>query len=348
MRHLRKTPYMYKIKPPNKNQLFTATLFLLALGLYFLIFGSAFFAHLKMPEALIAPIMALGSFVAGSTFLGGGAVAFPAVTKILHSDPNTAKTFSLAIQSVGMSSASVYILMRVRIIPWRFFYYFLPGMAIGLLLSLVVLDVLITPNDLRISFTLFILVFLLVYLWAFSNKDKHYTDLGPLKLMDKNLIIKAGLLGGVLSGCLGSGADLVGFCILALYFRLDLKLATQTSVILMAITSLLGVVLQGFVFTELDQDVKHLWLLAAPIVIIGAPLGAVFCRRVTTRSLLIFISTIVATEVISTLILVPINLSHTPYYFALTLFSLLLLLGLHRASKRKVHKAQHEFREDDI
>ncbi len=53
--------------------------------------------------------MTFGSFVAGSTFLGGGAVAFLTLTKMLLVDPVTAKSFSLAIQSVGMTAASIYI-----------------------------------------------------------------------------------------------------------------------------------------------------------------------------------------------------------------------------------------------
>ncbi len=327
----------------NTKQVLTATIFISAVCAFFLVFGHSYYANFNFPQALVAPIMALGSFVAGATFLGGGAVAFPALTKILQVEPDTAKTFSLAIQSVGMSSASVYILMRVRAIPWAFFIFYLPGMVLGLMASLAVLDSLIAANDLRISFTLFMLVFLLVYLWAFTNKNSHYTDLGPLGFIDKQLIFKAGILGGVISGCLGSGADLVAFCILALYFRLDLKLATQTSVIIMAATSLIGLTLQWAVFKDVSAEIQQLWLLAAPVVILGAPIGAVFCRRVTTRSLLIFISVIVASEVISTALLVPIELSHTPYYLALGFFSLLLLVALYRISKRKTHDCQHQY-----
>jgi len=332
------------LKNLNRAQRLTALFFLSAVALYFLIVGALYISAFHLPQALIAPIMALGSFVAGSTFLGGGAVAFPALTKILNVDPNTAKTFSLAIQSVGMSSASLYILLRVSIIPWVFIRYYLPGAVAGILTALGFVDQWLAPNDLRISFTLFILVFLLVYLWAFTNKDKHYDDLGPLTRLDKHLIIKAGFIGGLLSGCLGSGADLVGFCLLALYFRLDLKLATQTSVIIMAQVSIVGIVLQGLVFKDIDTEVAHLWLLAAPVVMLGAPIGAIFCRRATTRSLLIFISAIVASEVISTLLLVPITLAHVPIYLALTCFALLLLVALYRVSKRKTHNEQHEFK----
>ena len=58
-------------------------------------------------QLAIALTMAVGSFVAGGTALGGGAVAFPAMTKVLAIEPVTAKTFSLAIQSFGMSAAAL-------------------------------------------------------------------------------------------------------------------------------------------------------------------------------------------------------------------------------------------------
>jgi hypothetical protein len=51
--------------------------------------------------------LSFGSMIAGGTSLGGGAVAFPVFTKVLHITPYDAKVFSLAIQSVGMSAASL-------------------------------------------------------------------------------------------------------------------------------------------------------------------------------------------------------------------------------------------------
>jgi len=295
-----------------------------------------------MPEALVTPIMALGSFVAGSTFLGGGAVAFPALTKILNVDPDTAKTFSLAIQSVGMSSASLYILLRVRsTIPWPIFPYYLTGALIGLLLSLGLIEQWVSANDLRIGFTLFVVIFVLIYLWAYTNKEKHYLDIALLTTIDKGLLISAGCLGGMLSGLIGSGADLVAFCVLALYFRLDLKLATQCSVIIMACSSIAGIAIQGLAFNSLSPEVMHLWLLASPVVIVGAPIGAIFCRRATNKMLLLFISSIVGLEVMSTVLLVPINPERLLPYGLLCLFSTCLLIVLQMISKTKNHTLQH-------
>ncbi len=55
----------------------------------------------------ISLTMVFGSLIAGATSEGGGAVAFPVFTKLLHISPQEATVFSLAIQSVGMTAASI-------------------------------------------------------------------------------------------------------------------------------------------------------------------------------------------------------------------------------------------------
>ena len=67
--------------------------------------------------------MVFGSFIAGSTPAGGGAVAFPVFTKILGVATDTARTHALMIQAVGMSMASLFILSRGipyyhRVVKW--------------------------------------------------------------------------------------------------------------------------------------------------------------------------------------------------------------------------------------
>ncbi|WP_045825807.1 sulfite exporter TauE/SafE family protein [Teredinibacter turnerae] len=322
-----------------------AALFALGLALaitcYFLFFGRFVVSAWQSPQWLIAPIMALGSFVAGATFLGGGAVAFPALTKILHTDPAVAKSFSLAIQSIGMTSASLYILLRVRNFPWHFIGIFLPPAFAGITLSLAVIEPFIDATDLRVMFTLFVLGFLAIYLWVYRDRKTHYVDLPPLSRLDVQLTLKAGFLGGILAGLLGSGADLIAFCLLALYFRLELKLATQCSVIVMASVSLVGVLLQGTVFQTLPAELTPLWLIAAPVVLVGAPVGAEFCRRIKPRNLLLFVCFIVFAEVISTLALVPLEPTKWWRYCAFAFVMGLLLTTLHRISKRKDHHSQH-------
>ena len=65
----------------------------------------------------VSVTMIFGSIIAGATSEGGGAIAFPVFTKVLHIPASDAKVFSLAIQSVGMVAASIAILMmRVKVL----------------------------------------------------------------------------------------------------------------------------------------------------------------------------------------------------------------------------------------
>lgn len=314
------------------NRFAIATFFILVNLVYFALFWRDFVEHFLSPNWLIAPVMAVGSFVAGATFLGGGAVAFPVLTKVMGLDPVTAKTFSLSIQSVGMTSAAIYIAMKVRKLPAGFILLYLLGSSLGMLLSLLFFEGRLQSADLRIGFTLFLLCFLPVYfLTRNSGNLSRETHLEKTP-RDVLLTVACGCFGGFISGLIGSGADLIGFSLLALYFRVEIKRATQVSVILMAATSIVGMLLQSLVFQRVGHQVSALWFIAAPIVVFGAPIGVLFCRRVPPKLLMFFISGIVAVEFVSTLLLVPIDSHHMFYYLiAVTLFvSLFFYLNLKR------------------
>ncbi len=304
---------------------------------YFLIFGQQFIANWQPPTWMIAPIMAFGSFVAGSTFLGGGSVAFPALTKIFSFEPAIAKTFSLAIQSVGMTSASLYIFTRVRGWPIGFMALYLLGASLGLFFSIGYLEAQIPPLDIRISFTLFLLCFLAVYLLTSNIHNVSIDTHLEYNARVVSLTLFCGIFGGLVSGLLGSGADLVGFTLLVFYFRIEIRRAIQTSVVLMAATSILGIVIQ-YLMGGVDPKVVDLWYVAAPVVLFGAPLGAVLCRYLSKRFLVMFICLIVAAEVVSTILLVPIDSGRLVYYLLATI-AFIGLLAVFRILALQKHRS---------
>ena len=96
--------------------------------------------------------MVFGSFVAGATSMGGGAVAFPVLTKLLAVAPENAKLFSLAIQSVGMTSASfTIVLMRLPVL-WRVILPASVTGAVGMLIGLVWLSPVVPAAEIRVFF----------------------------------------------------------------------------------------------------------------------------------------------------------------------------------------------------
>ena len=97
------------------------------------------------------------------------------------------------------------------------------------------------------------------------------------------------LAGGITSALTGVGIDMMLYTVLVLLYRMDLKAAVPTSVIIMAATSLMGTALHLFI-GDFPPEVFHNWLAAAPVVILGAPLGAFFCSVVPRRTTLYFVA----------------------------------------------------------
>jgi uncharacterized membrane protein YfcA len=89
-----------------------------------------------------------------------------------------------------------------------------------------------------------------------------------------------GVFGGMtVAAITGVGIDMLIYLYLILVRRSDLKVAIPTSVVLMAVTSLVGVTSLACKGHDLQPVFPH-WLAASPIVILGAPLGAVVVQWV--------------------------------------------------------------------
>jgi uncharacterized membrane protein YfcA len=204
------------------------------------------------------------------------------------------------------------------------------------------LQVAIDSEVVRLGFTIFVLCFFLVYIVTHKNTSHHWESNSDGRPYDhKNIVINrysglllvlCGFIGGTISGLIGSGADLVAFCVLALFFRIKIRYATQISVILMAAVSLFGIAMQHWVFNGVSAEVVSLWYIAAPVVLFGAPLGAVFCKHTTSNVLVIFIGLIVAAELTSTALLLRISLAQAPYFVLLFLTIVFCLSLLYRVS----------------
>lgn len=248
--------------------------------------------------------MVLGSFVAGITAEGGGAVAFPVFTKVLHIASGNARTFSLMIQTFGMGMASVFIVTRrIRVLPRVILYVSLGGIvghAIGLFWF-----PLPAPYP-KILFTFITTVFgvaLLVSRWGL-----HWTpqqDLPQWTAVHRLIFVLLGLFGGIVAANVGSGIDVVTFIVLTLMFGVNEKISTPTTVVIMGLNSLIGFLLHGVVAQDIAPDVWRYWLVAVPIVIVGAPFGAFVGSKISRDAVIIFLAVLISLELVTTLWLVP-------------------------------------------
>lgn len=115
-----------------------------------------------------------------------------------------------------------------------------------------------------------------------------------------------GVVGGLAASQLGSGADMLCFMVMTLGFGLDERIAVPTSVVTMGLTSA-----AAFAFRMLQPEpvgvVWEYWAVAAPVVAVGAPVGAWVASRVNGGAILIGVFLLILVEVSTTAILVPVD-----------------------------------------
>ena len=105
-----------------------------------------------------------------------------------------------------------------------------------------------------------------------------YATTGPGAYLAFNwkatVLVATGFLGGVFSSISGSGIDICSFAVLTLLFRVSEKTATPTSVILMAINTVVGFLFRQYGQGGVEPDAVGFLLVCAPIVCFGAPFGS--------------------------------------------------------------------------
>ena len=248
--------------------------------------------------------MVLGSFVAGITAEGGGAVAFPVFTKVLHIAATDARTFSLMIQSFGMGMASIFIVTRgIRVLPRVILYVSLGGI-LGHLLGLFWFP-LPAPYP-KILFTFVTTAFgvaLIISRWGLQWTPR--MDLSDWNHKHRLIFLFLGVLGGVFAANVGSGIDVVTFMVLTLMFGINEKISTPTTVIIMGLNSIVGFIFHGAVAQDISPDIWRYWLVAVPVVVVGAPFGAFVGSKISRDAVIVFLLTLISIELITTLLLVP-------------------------------------------
>lgn len=275
----------------------------------------------------ISLTMVLGSFIAGATSEGGGAVAFPVFTKLFDIEPADAKVFSFLIQSMGMTMAGLFIYLKKIPVLWNVIIAALAGGTVGLIGGELFL---VIPNPypkLLFTFIAGIFAFFLIYnRWgipdnpvkAFSLKDDH----------NLLIILFTGFLGGMVASVVGVGIDMLIFIVLTLLFGIDEKISTPTTVVLMGLLSVVGFIWHAGIVADVNPDVWRYWMSCVPIVIFGAPLGSWVCSKIGRDQLIWFLLFLIGIEVVTTLWLIPITQDRIAVLGILVLFTSILFYGL--------------------
>ena len=255
----------------------------------------------------VALTMVFGSIIAGGTSMGGGAVAFPVFTKLLHIAPNDAKVFSLAIQSVGMSAAALALVLTQVRVEWRIIRWVSLGDLLGISLGSLAIAPWLATDALKICFTAALTSFAIVLLVFNRSTHQRYLTLPICTLRERRILIGTGILGGILSGLVGNGIDIVAFAVMVLLFRISERVATPTSVILMAINAIVGFALHALVLQDFAGSTQGYWLAAIPVVVVGAPLGAMVCSYLNRQTVANVVISLIFIELTTSLIMVPLR-----------------------------------------
>ena len=238
----------------------------------------------------IALAMAAGSYIAGSTPMGGGTVGFPVLVLLMDLPATLGRDFSLAIQSVGMTSASIYILCTRKELEWPMLRAALPGALIGMPIGILYVAPLASDLFIKLLFASLWCSFGLLHLRRIREITS-YEGMTPHDIaFDHRVGFAVGLLGALtVASITGVGIDMMIYMVLVLWCHADLKIAIPTSVVLMAFTSLVGLVIK-LLLGDLQPGTYQNWLAAAPVVAVGAPLGALVVSRVGRKPTLYIVS----------------------------------------------------------
>ena len=279
--------------------------------------------------------MIFGSFLAGSSPVGSGGVAFPVFTKALEVPAAVARSFALCIQAVGMTTASATILLARRPIERRAVLAGMPVGVAGFLVALVLIGDRDTPfweatvdaAYVKVTFTI-----VLAGMACFMFLTLRDADMGTQRITHWTWRVWVGLalaafLGGALSALIGTGANVLVFLFIVVMARLHPGVGVPTSILIMTGVAIAGLLTLGVFDGQLDvgldangnvvsvggeavgpldpdrYDLFGLWIAAVPVVVWGAPLGTWVVHRLHESRLVKFVGTLAAFEVISTFVL---------------------------------------------
>jgi len=264
--------------------------------------------------------MMFGSFIAGASAEGGGAIAFPVFTLLLKIPPADARNFSFAIQSIGMVSASLLIIGRRIPIEWRGITYPAIGGLVGLIIGTYAIAPLLEPSTTKLFFVSLWMAFG-IGLWRANRNASRIvrTDMGAeVQPADVARLLATGVIGGIVTAIFGNGVDLVTFCMLTLWYGIDEKIATPTSVVLMSIITVAGFFLHAAVVRDVSESTIHAWVAAAPVVLVFAPLGAWVISRWKRLSIARLLYTIIVVQLIGAVYVLGATPSHVLLCLAVT------------------------------
>jgi len=249
--------------------------------------------------------MVFGSFIAGASPQGGGAVAYPVMTLGFDITAPVARNFSLAIQSVGMTAATLWIVARKVKVDTTYLWLAMAGGTAGIVFASLTFIQYIQPAYAKLSFVSFWLAFGIA-LFVINHVKKRYTveSIGHLTGGQKLELLLVGFVGGMGSAVYGNGLDVCTFSYVTMKYGLSEKVGTPTSVILMAANAVVGNLMHIFVLGDLQPQAIAFWVVCIPIVVLGAPLGAYVITKFHRLAIAGLLYTLIIAQFVAAMVII--------------------------------------------
>jgi len=293
----------------------------------------SFGLYLKHYYAVLT--MVFGSFIAGSSPEGSAAIAYPVFTLLLKISPAIARNFAFAIQSIGMTSASLLIIGLAIKVEWNYIRYVTIGGIFGLVFGTYYIVPLISPPLAKLFFVSLWLSFGLV-LWFENRKPKRevFDSIQHFAQSDMVRLLFFGLIGGMISSIFGTGINIFTFCLMTIYYRINEKVAVPSSVIIMTIETLLGFFLHAGVIGDFQTESFEMWLVCVPVVAVFAPLGAFVISKVPRKGVAAFLYLILVVQFFGAMAVIKPNLVQLSMCLGVLVIGLSTFLYLSRMQRQ--------------
>lgn len=263
------------------------------------------FLHLFKERYVLSIVMIFGAIIGGMTTEGGGAVAFPVMTLAMKISPTVARDFSMMIQSCGLSAASFTIFFMSIIVEWHSIVFCTFGAIFGVVFGIEVIDPLMDPAQKKMAFVSAFFAFAIA-LFILNTEKKRITfdQIQNFSTLKAVVLVANGFVGGIFTGVVGSGVDICSFSILTLLFRISEKVATPTSVVLMATNSIVGFFWREKMQNGISQEAWDYFATCVVVVITFAPIGSLLSSHFHRLTLATMIYVLETVALISALIIV--------------------------------------------
>merc|ERR1719431_1312662 len=179
-----------------------------------------------------------------------------------------------------------------------------------MILGLEKVDAALTSEEKKLGFVCIWFSFAFaLFLLNREHKRKTVDNIQNFGAWQASVLVVMGFLGGIFSAVAGSGVDICSFSILTLLFRVSEKVATPTSIVLMAINATFGFYWrQMMTETGVETDAWGYLIVCVPVVVVFAPLGSLVASHFHRQVLAAMVYILDALALVTAFIVIPLNL----------------------------------------